>query len=68
MDYLADHRIVLEKAAEGNLPDRIDENSSIPVGIVHELIEKASFEPLTLALMMAGSTWSQGSPLREGST
>jgi hypothetical protein len=40
MDYLADHRLVLEKAAASALPDQIDENSGIPVGVVHELIEE----------------------------
>lgn len=33
-------KMVLEKAAAGSLPDQIDENSAIPVGVVHELVEE----------------------------
>ncbi|MGH8503292.1 MAG: hypothetical protein ACREVE_12640 [Gammaproteobacteria bacterium] len=40
MDYLAEHRIILGKAANDDLPEQINEGSSIPIGAVRELVEE----------------------------
>lgn len=39
MDYLAEHRSMLELAASGGLPRQIDESSELSVKVCRELVE-----------------------------
>ena len=39
MDYLAEHREILERAVSGTLPDQIDQESPTPVWAVRDLVE-----------------------------
>lgn len=39
MDYLSNHKEILQEAASNDLPDRINGESETPVEIVRELIE-----------------------------
>ena len=51
MDYLAEHRQLLEAAASGTLPERIDESGSMSVAVVRELVEAGLLQALDASSM-----------------